>query len=60
MSLMRPRSNDFDKDGYLNWPFMSVQTWGETPVGEWTLKVFDDVSGMRLSNKIVYLLGKQN
>ena len=53
---MRPRSNDFDKDGYLNWPFMSVQTWGETPVGEWTLKVFDDVSGMRLSNKIVYLL----
>lgn len=43
--MMRPRSNDFDTIGYVNWPFMSVQTWGETPYGEWGVKVWDGVSG---------------
>lgn len=52
MSLMRPRDNDDDsEEGYQNWPFMSVQTWGETPHGRWKLKVFDDVSFR--SNKVV-------
>lgn len=41
---MRPRDNDFDTEGYKDWPFMSVQTWGENPRGEWLLKVWDDVS----------------
>ena len=44
VSMMRPRANDFNKKGYQEWPFMSVQTWGEKPFGEWLLKVWDDVS----------------
>lgn len=44
VSMMTPRDRDYDVKGYKEWPFMSVQTWGERPHGNWLLKVWDDVS----------------
>ena len=26
-------------DGFENWNFMSVQTWGENPYGSWILEI---------------------
>jgi subtilisin family serine protease len=36
----RPDPND----NFSNWTFMSVQFWGENPVGNWTLKVVDNAA----------------
>ncbi|RNA00306.1 neuroendocrine convertase 1 [Brachionus plicatilis] len=35
--LQRPR--DMSQDGFRKWSFMSVQTWGEFPKGDWTLTI---------------------
>ena len=45
--MMRPRDNDYG-DAYTDWPFMSVQTWGENPHGEWKIITWDDVSAATL------------
>ena len=29
---------DIQREGYIDWPFLSVHFWGEDPSGEWTLK----------------------
>ena len=42
--LLSERENDGSKDGFINWSFMSVHSWGENPNGEWTLKIMDRVS----------------
>ena len=28
--------------GFTNWPFMSVHSWGENPLGKWTLEIHND------------------
>ena len=39
-TLLPYRNYDFvNEEGYSDWPFMSVQHWGEDPTGTWTLKV---------------------
>ena len=39
-TLLPYRNYDFvNEEGYSDWPFMSVQHWGENPVGTWTLKI---------------------
>lgn len=39
-TLLPYRSLDDNTEGYtVQWPFMSVHFWGETPVGNWTLRV---------------------
>lgn len=39
-TLLPYRKYDFvNEEGYSDWPFMSVQHWGENPIGTWTLKV---------------------
>ena len=38
--LLPYRKYDFvNENGYVNWPFMTVHHWGESPVGTWTLKI---------------------
>ena len=38
--LLPERKMDFvNDDGYNSWPFMSVQHWGESPVGDWTVSI---------------------
>ena len=39
--LLAPRERDLSRDGFNNWPFMTVFLWGENPHGVWTLKVQD-------------------
>lgn len=39
-TLLYPRNKDTNnKDGFVDWQFMSVHHWGETPKGKWTLVV---------------------
>ncbi|KRX27658.1 Endoprotease bli-4, partial [Trichinella nelsoni] len=33
--LLPPRLNDGSDGGFIKWPFMSVQQWGENPEGKW-------------------------
>ena len=37
--LLPNRRRDSSKQGFDNWPFMTVSTWGENPSGEWLLTV---------------------
>lgn len=41
--LLAPRQNDLSRDGFDNWPFMTVFLWGENPHGVWTIKVEDTI-----------------
>uniref|UniRef100_A0A8C7PJF2 Neuroendocrine convertase 1 n=1 Tax=Oncorhynchus mykiss TaxID=8022 RepID=A0A8C7PJF2_ONCMY len=42
--LLAERERDMSSNGFRNWDFMSVHTWGEDPTGTWTLKITDTVS----------------
>jgi len=39
--LAGPRPGDTADTGFPGWRFMSVKHWEESPVGEWTIRVFD-------------------
>lgn len=41
--LLAERERDTSSNGFKNWAFMSVHTWGENPTGTWTLKITDTV-----------------
>jgi subtilisin-like proprotein convertase family protein len=41
--LLSERVGDYAVDGFKNWPFMSVHTWGENPSGVWQIRVNDRV-----------------
>ncbi|KAJ8260792.1 hypothetical protein COCON_G00165150 [Conger conger] len=47
--LLAERERDTSSNGFKNWDFMSVHSWGEDPAGTWTLKI-TDLSG-RLENE---------
>ena len=66
---MSKRPDDDDSsDGFVKWPFMTTQCWGEDPKGVWTLEVMindDDVDGDRehegvLSEWVLMLHGTQH
>ncbi|VDO48388.1 unnamed protein product [Haemonchus placei] len=37
--LLPPRPKDTSSRGFRNWPFLSVQQWGEDPHGTWILEI---------------------
>lgn len=37
---MRPR--DDSRQGFNQWPFMTVHNWGEDPNGNWTLEIHNE------------------
>jgi len=41
-TLLDARPQDYSSSGYMDWPFMSVHSWGEDPKGTWTLEVHND------------------
>uniref|UniRef100_A0A2K5R5L7 Neuroendocrine convertase 1 n=1 Tax=Cebus imitator TaxID=2715852 RepID=A0A2K5R5L7_CEBIM len=47
--LLAERERDTSPNGFKNWDFMSVHTWGENPIGTWTLQI-TDMSG-RIQNE---------
>ena len=62
-TLLPYRDRDFiNSIGYNKWPFMSVQYWGEDPVGEWKLSVMyrGVVGSVRVSNIKVKMFGTHN
>ncbi|ORY04429.1 hypothetical protein K493DRAFT_275863 [Basidiobolus meristosporus CBS 931.73] len=42
--LAARRRLDENKTGIINWTFMSVKHWDESPIGNWTLQVIDRVN----------------
>lgn len=42
--LLAERERDKSPNGFKNWDFMSVHTWGENPAGTWILRITDMVS----------------
>lgn len=38
-TLLARRPRDHSRDGFRNWPFMSVHFWGELADGNWTLEI---------------------
>ncbi|CAH1976924.1 unnamed protein product [Acanthoscelides obtectus] len=47
--LLSPRHLDQSDQGFENWTFMSVMTWGESPEGVWTLIISDTVISQKIS-----------
>ncbi|CAG5101699.1 Similar to Pcsk1: Neuroendocrine convertase 1 (Rattus norvegicus) [Cotesia congregata] len=43
IKILNRRKLDDSQDGFKNWKFMSVATWGEDPRGTWTLHITDNV-----------------
>ncbi|XP_071586669.1 neuroendocrine convertase 1 isoform X1 [Heliangelus exortis] len=39
--LLAERERDKSPNGFKNWDFMSVHTWGENPAGIWILRITD-------------------
>nr|KAF6441783.1 proprotein convertase subtilisin/kexin type 1 [Rousettus aegyptiacus] len=51
--LLAERERDTSPNGFKNWDFMSVHTWGENPVGTWTLQITDMSGRMQNEGRIV-------
>ncbi|KAL1139588.1 hypothetical protein AAG570_006570 [Ranatra chinensis] len=41
-TLLAKRPHDISRSGFRSWPFMSVHTWGEHPLGVWTLEIHNE------------------
>eukprot|EP00096_Caligus_rogercresseyi_P008356 TRINITY_DN2704_c0_g1_i1.p1 TRINITY_DN2704_c0_g1~~TRINITY_DN2704_c0_g1_i1.p1 ORF type:complete len:473 (+),score=121.86 TRINITY_DN2704_c0_g1_i1:1144-2562(+) len=41
-TLLDARPQDFSSNGFTNWPFMTVHSWGEDPSGTWILEIHND------------------
>uniref|UniRef100_A0A8C5KKV9 Neuroendocrine convertase 1 n=1 Tax=Jaculus jaculus TaxID=51337 RepID=A0A8C5KKV9_JACJA len=51
--LLAERERDTSPNGFKNWDFMSVHTWGENPIGTWTLRITDMSGRMENEGRIV-------
>uniref|UniRef100_A0A8C1EBX4 Neuroendocrine convertase 1 n=1 Tax=Cyprinus carpio carpio TaxID=630221 RepID=A0A8C1EBX4_CYPCA len=51
--LLAERERDTSANGFRNWAFMSVHTWGENPTGTWTLKITDTSGRMENEGQII-------
>ncbi|XP_072402014.1 furin-like protease 1 isoform X1 [Diabrotica undecimpunctata] len=40
--LLAHRPHDNSRAGFNEWPFMSVHSWGESPIGTWQLEIHND------------------
>ncbi|NXR61868.1 NEC1 convertase, partial [Rhadina sibilatrix] len=51
--LLAERERDKSPNGFKNWDFMSVHTWGENPAGTWILRVTDMSRRIQNEGRIV-------
>jgi hypothetical protein len=58
-TLLGYREYDDSREGYVNWPFMSVMFWGENPSGEWTFRIASASSStsVRMSGLKIHFYG---
>jgi furin len=40
--LLKRRPHDMSPTGFQDWPFLTVFSWGENPIGTWTLELQND------------------
>ena len=38
-TLLQKRPRDTSKDGFKHWPLLTVHSWGEMAMGQWTLEI---------------------
>ena len=60
--LLEKRPHDFvNYNGFDNWPFMSVNHWGENPAGYWYLSISFDAEGghLEVSNISMSIYGTE-
>merc|ERR1712029_869282 len=41
-TLLDVRPHDYTSSGFVDWPFMTVHTWGENPIGTWQLTIHNN------------------
>jgi len=41
-TLLDVRPHDFTSSGFVDWPFMTVHSWGENPIGVWKLTIYNN------------------
>ena len=41
-TLLAHRRHDLNRAGFTDWPFMTVHSWGENPIGKWTLEIHNE------------------
>ncbi|KAF1519985.1 Neuroendocrine convertase 1, partial [Eudyptes sclateri] len=51
--LLAERERDKSPNGFKNWDFMSVHTWGENPTGTWVLRITDVSRRIQNEGRIV-------
>uniref|UniRef100_A0A8B9T289 Neuroendocrine convertase 1 n=1 Tax=Anas platyrhynchos TaxID=8839 RepID=A0A8B9T289_ANAPL len=51
--LLAERERDKSPNGFKNWDFMSVHTWGENPRGTWVLRITDVSRRIQNEGRIV-------
>ncbi|NWY31360.1 NEC1 convertase, partial [Pheucticus melanocephalus] len=51
--LLAERERDKSPNGFKNWDFMSVHTWGENPSGTWILRITDMSRRIQNEGRIV-------
>ncbi|XP_073480637.1 neuroendocrine convertase 1 isoform X1 [Aquarana catesbeiana] len=51
--LLTERERDTSTNGFKNWAFMSVHSWGEDPAGTWTVKITDVSKRLENEGRIV-------
>ncbi|XP_010216035.1 PREDICTED: neuroendocrine convertase 1-like, partial [Tinamus guttatus] len=51
--LLSERERDKSPNGFKNWDFMSVHTWGENPTGTWVLRITDVSRRIQNEGRIV-------
>lgn len=54
-TLLDRRRLDVSRAGFNRWPFMTVHSWGETPVGIWQLEIHNE--GRYLGKWLVIVIG---
>ncbi|XP_014213417.1 neuroendocrine convertase 1-like isoform X2 [Copidosoma floridanum] len=52
VQILGKRKFDNSSEGFANWKFMSVATWGENPRGTWVLDIIDEVGPENNSGSI--------
>ena len=51
--LLARRPQDTSRSGFTSWPFMSVHTWGENPIGVWRLEIHNEGRQLGKSQKFL-------
>ena len=53
--MLPPRPLDTSNAGFSQWPFMSVQFWGENPVGTWHVDIQESSFDPKLGSSQILL-----